>query len=266
MRAGGEPMRRHTARRATRQPPARPAARRQRLDGALRARAAALRARRRRRPPEGRGVRARHTPDAHHTRLSLPRSRRCAHGRGRATRSSTGRRHPPRRRAADVQRRVGQPRHGARRDRRHPLRRMGPRRPGGARRADDAAAPRRPTRSCGSTRSRSRPATRRWRAAWPPRSRTSTPSSRATRSLRSRSLPQWWPAYLRATVGSVAARAAGRLVTVIDGPYRGSKLLVEEDGSSLGSLGDPDLDRVVVRDATASWRQASRVRPLRRAR
>ncbi|HEX2383161.1 MAG TPA: XdhC/CoxI family protein [Acidimicrobiales bacterium] len=40
------------------------------------------------------------------------------------------------------------------------------------------------------------------------------------------------------------------LVTVIEGPHRGSKLLVEEDGSSLGSLGDPDLDRVVVRDAT----------------
>jgi len=40
------------------------------------------------------------------------------------------------------------------------------------------------------------------------------------------------------------------LVTVIEGPHRGSKLLVEEDGSSRGSLGDPDLDRVVVRDAT----------------
>ena len=39
------------------------------------------------------------------------------------------------------------------------------------------------------------------------------------------------------------------LVTVIDGPNRGSKLLVEEDGSSMGSVGDPDLDRVVVRDA-----------------
>jgi xanthine dehydrogenase accessory factor len=39
------------------------------------------------------------------------------------------------------------------------------------------------------------------------------------------------------------------LVTVIDGPHRGSKLLIEEDGSSLGSLGDPDLDRVVIRDA-----------------
>jgi xanthine dehydrogenase accessory factor len=39
------------------------------------------------------------------------------------------------------------------------------------------------------------------------------------------------------------------LVTVIEGPNRGSKLLVEEDGSSLGSAGDPDLDRVVIRDA-----------------
>jgi xanthine dehydrogenase accessory factor len=39
------------------------------------------------------------------------------------------------------------------------------------------------------------------------------------------------------------------LVTVIDGPHRGAKLLVEENGSSVGTLGDPDLDRVVVRDA-----------------
>ena len=39
------------------------------------------------------------------------------------------------------------------------------------------------------------------------------------------------------------------LVTIIDGPHRGAKLLVEENGASLGSLGDPDLDRVVVRDA-----------------
>ncbi|HEY2813471.1 MAG TPA: XdhC/CoxI family protein [Acidimicrobiales bacterium] len=39
------------------------------------------------------------------------------------------------------------------------------------------------------------------------------------------------------------------LVTVIDGPHRGAKLLVEETGESMGSLGDPDLDRVVLRDA-----------------
>lgn len=39
------------------------------------------------------------------------------------------------------------------------------------------------------------------------------------------------------------------LATVIEGPHRGAKLLVEQDGRSIGSLGDPDLDRVVVRDA-----------------
>ncbi len=39
------------------------------------------------------------------------------------------------------------------------------------------------------------------------------------------------------------------LATVIEGPHRGSKLLAEPDGSSLGTLGDADLDRVVVRDA-----------------
>jgi xanthine dehydrogenase accessory factor len=43
------------------------------------------------------------------------------------------------------------------------------------------------------------------------------------------------------------------LVTVVDGPHVGAKLLVESSGeevSSIGSLGDPDLDRVAVRDAT----------------
>jgi xanthine dehydrogenase accessory factor len=39
------------------------------------------------------------------------------------------------------------------------------------------------------------------------------------------------------------------LATVVEGPHTGAKLLVEPDGSSLGSLGDEDLDRVVVRDA-----------------
>jgi xanthine dehydrogenase accessory factor len=37
--------------------------------------------------------------------------------------------------------------------------------------------------------------------------------------------------------------------TVIDGPGVGSKLLVETDGTAQGTLGNPDLDRVVVRDA-----------------
>ena len=39
------------------------------------------------------------------------------------------------------------------------------------------------------------------------------------------------------------------LVTVIEGPGRGLKLLVGPDREPLGSLGDPDLDRVVGRDA-----------------
>jgi xanthine dehydrogenase accessory factor len=39
------------------------------------------------------------------------------------------------------------------------------------------------------------------------------------------------------------------LATVIDGPGRGSKLLVRPEAEPLGSLGHPDLDRVVARDA-----------------
>jgi xanthine dehydrogenase accessory factor len=41
------------------------------------------------------------------------------------------------------------------------------------------------------------------------------------------------------------------LATVIEGPHLGAKLLVGPDGDALGSLGDPDLDRVVGRDALA---------------
>ena len=40
------------------------------------------------------------------------------------------------------------------------------------------------------------------------------------------------------------------LVAVVVGPHAGSKLLVFGDGEVQGSLGDPDLDRVAVRDAT----------------
>ncbi|MGH9138681.1 MAG: XdhC family protein [Acidimicrobiales bacterium] len=39
------------------------------------------------------------------------------------------------------------------------------------------------------------------------------------------------------------------LATVIDGPGTGGKLLVRPDVPPLGTLGDPDLDRVVARDA-----------------
>jgi xanthine dehydrogenase accessory factor len=39
------------------------------------------------------------------------------------------------------------------------------------------------------------------------------------------------------------------LVSVIEGPDIGSKLLVQPGAEAIGTLGDPDLDRVVVRDA-----------------
>ena len=46
------------------------------------------------------------------------------------------------------------------------------------------------------------------------------------------------------------------LATVIDGPARGAKLLVAPDGVVDGTLGDPDLDRVVGRDAQAELEAA----------
>ncbi len=39
------------------------------------------------------------------------------------------------------------------------------------------------------------------------------------------------------------------LVTIIDGPGVGSKLLVTTDGPPLGTLGSPELDRIAARDA-----------------
>ncbi|HEV3225745.1 MAG TPA: XdhC family protein, partial [Acidimicrobiales bacterium] len=39
------------------------------------------------------------------------------------------------------------------------------------------------------------------------------------------------------------------LATVIEGPHRGAKLLLSTDDEIIGTLGDPDLDRVVSRDA-----------------
>jgi xanthine dehydrogenase accessory factor len=41
------------------------------------------------------------------------------------------------------------------------------------------------------------------------------------------------------------------LATVIDGPHATAKLLLTGDGPALGSLGHPELDRVVQRDAMA---------------
>jgi xanthine dehydrogenase accessory factor len=46
------------------------------------------------------------------------------------------------------------------------------------------------------------------------------------------------------------------LATVIDGPTRGAKLLVTPGEPAQGSLGDPDLDRVVARDTLAELEAA----------
>lgn len=46
------------------------------------------------------------------------------------------------------------------------------------------------------------------------------------------------------------------LATVIEGPDVGAKLLVEPSGDPVGSLGHPELDRVVARDAVAELEAA----------
>jgi xanthine dehydrogenase accessory factor len=48
---------------------------------------------------------------------------------------------------------------------------------------------------------------------------------------------------------AVREERAVALATVIEGPGAGSKLIVPADDAPTGSLGDPDLDRVVARDA-----------------
>jgi xanthine dehydrogenase accessory factor len=48
---------------------------------------------------------------------------------------------------------------------------------------------------------------------------------------------------------AVRAEQPVALATVIEGPGSGAKLLVSIDADPVGSLGDPDLDRVVARDA-----------------
>lgn len=57
---------------------------------------------------------------------------------------------------------------------------------------------------------------------------------------------------------AAALRAATpvALATVIDGPSVGAKLLVEPDRPPTGSLGHPELDRVVTRDALAELEAA----------
>jgi xanthine dehydrogenase accessory factor len=48
---------------------------------------------------------------------------------------------------------------------------------------------------------------------------------------------------------AVGAEQPVALATVVDGPHVGAKLLVRPDVAAVGTLGDPDLDRVVARDA-----------------
>jgi xanthine dehydrogenase accessory factor len=50
---------------------------------------------------------------------------------------------------------------------------------------------------------------------------------------------------------AIRAEAPVALVTVIDGPNTGGKLLVRPDAEPLGDLGHPELDRVAHRDALA---------------
>ena len=50
---------------------------------------------------------------------------------------------------------------------------------------------------------------------------------------------------------AIRAEAPVAVATVANGPNLGAKLLVAPDGGVQGSLGDPDLDRVVARDALA---------------
>ncbi len=49
------------------------------------------------------------------------------------------------------------------------------------------------------------------------------------------------------------------LATVVEGPGLGAKLLLDGDGGVVGSLGHPDLDRVVARDAQGELAQGRTV-------
>ncbi len=51
------------------------------------------------------------------------------------------------------------------------------------------------------------------------------------------------------------------LASVVAGPGIGAKLLVEPDAPPVGTLEDPDLDRVVVRDALGALESGTTVDP-----
>src|SRR3546814_10156678 len=56
---------------------------------------------------------------------------------------------------------------------------------------------------------------------------------------------------------AVAAHRPVALITVVDGPGTGSKLLVVDGEEIAGQLPDPDLHRVVARDALAALASAT---------
>jgi len=61
-------------------------------------------------------------------------------------------------------------------------------------------------------------------------------------------LTAWPEGMLDGLAAAIRAEQPVALATVIEGPGRGAKLLVRPGEPQLGSLGDPDLDRVVDRD------------------
>ncbi|MGK2947084.1 MAG: XdhC family protein, partial [Acidimicrobiales bacterium] len=60
------------------------------------------------------------------------------------------------------------------------------------------------------------------------------------------------PVTFDALRAAVAAQQPAVLVTVVDGPCTGAKLLLVEGEPPAGALADPDLQRVVLRDAEAA--------------
>ncbi len=67
------------------------------------------------------------------------------------------------------------------------------------------------------------------------------------------------PSIYDAWRAAVADHRPVAIATIIDGPGIGAKVLVGDSVEALGSLGDPDLDRVVIRDALGELESGSTV-------
>ena len=106
------------------------------------------------------------------------------------------------------------------------------------------------------------PTTRRSRSASPAAAPSTSSSSRSTGERGSTA-----PVYERCATRCAAERAGRRWRPSSTGPDVGAKLLVRPGGEPLGTLGDPDLDRVVgPRRARRARGRAHVDPPLRRAR